>query len=211
MRPVASTTALAGGFEPADVVVVDVRTPLEFAQGHPKGAISLPFSARGLDERLTVAADPGTPVHLVASQAPVASAALDQLGQSYLVVGVTDGNWRQAGVPEESLPDITIHALAEAVPGGDLTIVDVREPLEWDTGYAPGAILISLGNLREQLGSIPDQAPVAVICEAGVRSSTGASLLQAAGFTNVMTVSEGMSGYRRAGLPTEYPERQDVS
>jgi hydroxyacylglutathione hydrolase len=120
-----------------------------------------------------------------------------------------DGSWRQAGVPEESLPDITIYALAEAVPSGDLTVLDVREPLEWETGYAPGAILIPLGDLRDQFRSIPDQAPVAVICEAGVRSSTGASLLQAAGCTNVMTVSEGMSGYRRAGLPTEYPESQD--
>ena len=193
-------------------VLVDVRTAAEFAQGHPKGAVSLPFSARGLAERLAVVVKPGTQINLLVSEPTVAVAALAQLRDRYRVVGMTDSRTRrQAGVLEESLPDIPVQALAHALPAGDVTILDVREPVEWETGYAPGAVLISLGSLQDSLGVIPHQKLVAVICEAGVRSSTGASLLLAAGFPKVATVSEGMSGYRRADLPLELPESREAA
>ena len=211
MRQLAATTAFEQPFGPDELVLVDLRTPAEFAQGHPDGAINLPFSEKGLADRLAIVLEPGTRITLVSSESLITSTALGQLRERYRVACVMDSNWREAGVPVKSLPDISIKALAESSPGGDLTIVDVREPVEWETGYAPGAVLVSLGRLRERLGAIPDQGPVGVICEAGVRSSTGASLLQAAGFTNVMTISEGMSGYRRAGLRLEFAECQDES
>ncbi len=74
MRSQVSSSTLTERVERHQVVIVDLRTPLEFAQGHPKGAISLPFSARGLAERLTAVVDPGTPIRLVASEPAVASA-----------------------------------------------------------------------------------------------------------------------------------------
>ncbi len=195
-----------------DSALVDVRTAAEFAQGHPKGAVSLPFSARGLADRLAVVVEPGTQVNLLASEPTVAEAAFAQLRDQYRVVGVMDSSaGRQAGALDESLCDIPVQDLAQAVPGGNVTLLDVREPVEWETGYAPGAVRISLGSLQDGLGAIPHQKLVAVICEAGVRSSTAASLLLAAGFPKVATVSEGMSGYRRAGLPLELPESREQS
>jgi len=190
-----------------ETVMVDLREPADFARGHPRGAVSVPFSAKGLSQRLAVVVEPGAQIKLLASEPAVASAALEQLRDAYRVIGVIDGNaWRQAGVLEDALPDIPIERLAESAASGDLAIVDVREPVEWETGCAPGAVLIPLGSLRERMQSVPHDALVAVICESGVRSSTGASLLQAAGFTTVATVSAGMSGYRRAGLPLVFPE-----
>lgn len=193
-----------------EAVVVDLRAAADFARGHPRGAVSVPFSAKGLAQRLAVAVEPGSAISLVASEPADASAALAQLQDAYRVIGVIDGGaWRQRGLPEESLHDLPVKALAEATMSGHLTILDVREPLEWDTGYAPGAVLISLGSLRDRLGEISRDPLVAVICEAGVRSSTAASLLQAAGFPRVATVSEGMSAYRRAGLPVAFPGGQE--
>ncbi len=192
--------------------MVDLRAPADFARGHPRGAVSLPFSAKGLSQRLAVVVKPRTPVSLLASEPEVASAALAQLRDGYRVIGVIDGSaWPQAGLLEESLPDIPIETLADTAASGDLTILDVREPVEWETGCAPGAVLIPLGSLRERLEAVPRDTLVAVICEAGVRSSTGASLLQAAGFPTVATVSQGMSGYRRAGLPLVFPESHEQS
>jgi len=190
-------------------LVVDLRAPAEYARGHPKGAVSLPFSAKGLSQRLAVVVEPGTPVGLLASEPAVASAALAQLRNGYPAISVIDGgDQRDPGLNVESLRDIAIDTLAEVAGSGDLTVLDVREPIEWETGYAPAAVLIPLGNLRERLETVRRDRLVAVICEAGVRSSTAASLLQAAGFPTVATVSEGMSAYRRAGLPLEFPESQ---
>jgi hydroxyacylglutathione hydrolase len=184
-----------------------MRAPPEFARGHPSGAVSLPYSAKGLSQRLSVAVRPGTPIRLLASEPAVAADALAQLGDVYPVIEVIEaGAWRQAGLLEESLPDLPIQAVAEGLTGGYLAVLDVREPIEWETGFAPGAVLIPLASLRERLDAVPHDTLVAVICEAGVRSSTGASLLQAAGFGAVATVSEGMSAYRRAGLPLAFPQ-----
>lgn len=190
--------------------MVDLRAAADFARGHLRGAISVPFSARGLAQRLAVVVEPGSAISLLASEAAGAAEALAQLRDAYHVVGVIDGDaWRQAGLPEESLPDLPVQALAAAASSGDVAVLDVRERVEWETGCAPGAVLISLSSLRRRLEEIPREAVVAVICEAGVRSSTAASFLQAEGFTRVATVSEGMSAYRRAGLPMEFPETQE--
>ncbi len=193
-----------------EAVVVDLRRPAEFARGHPKSAINLPYSEKGLPARLAIVLPPGTPVMLLASEPATAAAGLAQLRTSqYPVLGLIEpGAWQEAGLAEESFPEIPIQTLAKAVPGRDLTILDVREPMEWETGHVPGALLVSLGNLRERLSSIPGDAPIAVICESGVRSSTAASILQAAGFSRVANVPAGTSGYRRAGLPLEFPENE---
>ncbi len=207
-----SSTTVDQKLTERDPILVDVRTAAEFAQSHPKGAVSLPFSARGLADRLAVVVEPGTRINLLASEPAVAEAAIGQLRDRYRVASVMDNSTgRQAGALGESLSDIRVQAVAHAVPAGEVTVLDVREPVEWETGYAPGAVLISLGSLKDRLGVIPHQKLVAVICEAGVRSSTGASLLLAAGFPRVATVSEGMSGYRRAGLPLELPESRERS
>jgi rhodanese-related sulfurtransferase len=74
----------------------------------------------------------------------------------------------------------------------------------------PGALLISLGTLRGALPAVPRDQPIVTICEAGVRSSTAASILEAAGFTAVAHVPAGSSGYRRSGLRLEFPTAEEV-
>ncbi len=104
---------------------------------------------------------------------------------------------------------MALHELAGHQSAQAGVVLDVREPMEWETGHVPGALLISLGNLRRQLDRIPRSALVAVICEAGVRSCTAASILRAEGFQDVANAPEGTGGYRRAGLPLEYNEGND--
>jgi rhodanese-related sulfurtransferase len=89
-------------------------------------------------------------------------------------------------------------------------VVDVREPVEWTTGHVPGALLIPLGTLGSALPAVPRDRPIVTICEAGVRSCTAASILAAAGFTDVAHVPAGSSGYRRSGLPLAFPDPQEV-
>ena len=49
-------------------------------------------------------------------------------------------------------------------------LLDVREPEEFATGHAPGAINIPLGELPSRLDELPDtEIPVAVTCRGGGR------------------------------------------
>ena len=81
--------------------------------------------------------------------------------------------------------------------------------MEWENGYIPGAVLISLGALRGRMAELPRDRAIAVICEAGIRSAVAAGLLLDAGFERVSNVSDGMGGYRNAGRPLAIFEADD--
>ena len=210
---VTERVSLAQAWESAQLgkaSIVDVRGPAEFALGHPQGALSLPFSRKGLEERLGVLLQPGTPVILITEDPNQAEVALSQLrGGAFPVLYVEEDSinaWYESDFPMEILPEVSVHEIARAVPGGNVVVLDVREPIEWEMGHVPGAILISLGALRERIQELPLGVGIAVICEAGIRSSSAASILQVEGFTEVSNVSEGTGGYRKAGLPLAFLE-----
>jgi hydroxyacylglutathione hydrolase len=194
-------------------VLVDLRPPAAFASGHPAGALSVPFSPRGLARRVGVALpSTGPAVVLLAPDEAIAEQAGAELrGEGIAVRGVLEGSfaaWHAAGLPETSLAEVALDELTRLT--GQDTVVDVREPLEWTTGHVPGALLIPLGTVRDRLPSIPRGGRVIVICEAGVRSSTAASILASSGFPLVAHVPAGSSGYRKSGLPLEFPAADAV-
>jgi hydroxyacylglutathione hydrolase len=49
----------------------------------------------------------------------------------------------------------------------------------------------------------PRTQPVVLVCESGSRSSIGASLLTATGFTDVTNLAGGINAWRQEGLPLE--------
>lgn len=208
MRPSALTPAQASALvERGAANIVDLRPPAEFARGHPAGAISVPFSQAGLGRRIAAVTPAGRPLMVVAASDAIAQTAADALAHDGLAVaGLLAGGvtaWAEAGLPVRTLGELGVDELAAAP---DLTIVDVREPMEWATGHVPGALLIRLADLRAQVGRVPRGRRVAVICEAGVRSCTGASVLLAAGFEEVGHVPAGSRGYRGAGLPLAFSD-----
>lgn len=61
---------------------------------------------------------------------------------------------------------------------GNWTIVDVREPAEFEAGHVPGALLIPLGELRQRWKEIPRDKPVAVYCAVGQRGYYATRILR---------------------------------
>lgn len=83
-----------------------------------------------------------------------------------------------------------------AVVGDDGQLVDVREPGEVGAGTLPGAVNIPLGDLSSRLGELDPARRVVVLCRSGNRSATGAQILVAAGFTDVVNLAGGMLAYQ---------------
>lgn len=54
-----------------------------------------------------------------------------------------------------------------------------------------------------QMNDKPRDQSVVLLCETGSRSAIGASLLAAAGFTDVTNLTGGIVAWRREGLPLE--------
>jgi hydroxyacylglutathione hydrolase len=55
------------------------------------------------------------------------------------------------------------------------------------------------------MAELPREAPLAIICGSGYRSSIAASLLQVAGFPRVQNVMGGMGAYLETRLPEWEP------
>lgn len=94
---------------------------------------------------------------------------------------------------DEDVATITPAELAERLRRGDeLTVVDVREPHEWEIAHLPGARLIPLGTLAGSLRTLDPGAELVVHCKGGTRSATAVRQLRAAGFTRVWSLAGGI-------------------
>jgi len=82
-------------------------------------------------------------------------------------------------------------------------ILDVREQSEWDQFHIPGATLIPLGSLSNQLDKLPKDQTIVVYCRTGRRSAEGRDILLKAGFTNVTSMAGGATDWQSKGLPVE--------
>ena len=90
----------------------------------------------------------------------------------------------------ERVPPPTCPARLDQRPG--LQVLDVRELREWNAGHIPGLGVHPLARHRRYpaRASTPTR-PIAVICAAGVRAATAASLLERHGADDVIHVIDG--------------------
>jgi hydroxyacylglutathione hydrolase len=110
--------------------------------------------------------------------------------------------WKSAGLPIESVPQITPYELTEWLDEGrDVLVVDVREPAEWREGHVEGAFHLPMLEAVKRLGELPADRPKAVMCAGGLRSSTVISALERHGVRNCLNVTGGMTAWIKAGLP----------
>ena len=80
-------------------------------------------------------------------------------------------------------------------------LLDVREPNEFETVRAPGAVLLPTSEFASRLADVPQGRPLLVICHMGSRSAAVTGLLTRNGRTDVVNVAGGMDAWERAGLP----------
>jgi sulfur-carrier protein adenylyltransferase/sulfurtransferase len=78
--------------------------------------------------------------------------------------------------------------------GEPVTLIDVREPYEWDIGNLEpqGARLIPLGDLPERFSEIDPQDNIVVHCRSGARSARAADFLRAQGYERVRNLEGGI-------------------
>lgn len=75
------------------------------------------------------------------------------------------------------MTDVPAAEWAAWVDDNGATILDVREPDEWELGTLPGAMLISQGEVVERMNEIPKDRPVLCVCRSGGRSANVAMFL----------------------------------
>ncbi len=74
----------------------------------------------------------------------------------------------------------------------EFTLIDVREPHEWEICHIEGARLIPLGELEDHLGEFDEEDDIVVHCKMGGRSAQAQDILLANGFENVLNMEGGI-------------------
>jgi len=95
--------------------------------------------------------------------------------------------------------------LAQRLLAGErITLLDVRQDWEHETVALPHSVLIPLGVLRQELDQLDLSATtlLVVYCHHGIRSLTGAAILEAAGRQNVVSLAGGIDGWSQVIDPT---------
>ena len=91
--------------------------------------------------------------------------------------------------------------------GEGRVVVDVREPVEWQSGHVAGALHIPLGDLPARVASeLPDRsAPLLLYCRSGARSGRASEYLVANGYTDVVNLNGLIDAWPRRGGAWEEP------
>jgi rhodanese-related sulfurtransferase/rubrerythrin len=77
----------------------------------------------------------------------------------------------------------------------EVTILDVRQPSEYEEGHIPGARLVPLAALTDSLDEIDPSRPVLVYCAIGGRSRVAAQTLAGKGYDQVINMSGGYKAW----------------
>ncbi|MCZ4500459.1 MAG: moeZ 2 [Marmoricola sp.] len=95
------------------------------------------------------------------------------------------------------IPTVTIDQVPHPLPEG-LTVLDVREPVEWAHGRIDGAVHIPLGDLVERVAEVPTEGQVLVVCKVGGRSAQATGYLVQGG-VDAVNLDGGMLEWSAAG------------
>jgi len=96
------------------------------------------------------------------------------------------------------IPTVTVADVPHPLPEG-LTVLDVREPVEWQHGHIEGAVHIPLSTLPVRVGELP-AAQTLVVCKVGGRSAQAVMWLQQQG-VDAVNLQGGMIDWADAGRP----------
>jgi sulfur-carrier protein adenylyltransferase/sulfurtransferase len=115
------------------------------------------------------------------------------------------------GVPHQEAPPEPVAASGDIEPaevkakldrGDKFTLIDVREPHEFQICRIPGSTLIPLGELPKRVSELDQQAEIVAHCKSGVRSGKAVDFLKQSGFRNVRNMKGGIIAWSDKVDPT---------
>jgi glyoxylase-like metal-dependent hydrolase (beta-lactamase superfamily II)/rhodanese-related sulfurtransferase len=190
-------------------VLLDVRSAADFGAAHVPGSMNIGLGGQfamwagsliPLNASIVVIADTGAQVDETVVR--LARVGIENV-KGYLEGGVQ--SWRDAGLPVDTIAQVSVAELNERLANHDMQVVDVRRPAEYVNGHVPHAQNAPLASLDKSLGplNLEKDKLTAVICAGGYRSSAAASMLQKQGFSNLLNVAGGTGAWVNAGYPVD--------
>lgn len=103
--------------------------------------------------------------------------------------------WKQFLTPVKSYSAAEAKDHIQNTPSDQLTILDVRQPGEYEAGHIPGAKLIPLPSLTDRLAEMDADKTTLVYCAVGGRSRVAAQILSGKDFREVINLAGGFGAW----------------
>ncbi|MFH1981672.1 MAG: thioredoxin domain-containing protein [Pseudomonadota bacterium] len=112
-----------------------------------------------------------------------------------------------AETADTSYTEVSAAEARQLISAENPFILDVRTPMEFKSGYIPGAVLIPVQQLADRIGEIASQRDrkILIYCRSGNRSTVAAEILHRAGFRAVWNLRHGILEWQAAGYPVTTP------
>ncbi len=106
--------------------------------------------------------------------------------------------WKQFFTPVKSFDAADAKNYMNRAAADAFTLLDVRQPEEYESEHLPGAKLIPLPELSGRLAELDWEKPTIVYCAIGGRSRVAAQVLAAKGFREVFNLTGGIKAWSSA-------------
>ena len=182
--------------------VVDVRPTDDYAAGHLAGSVAIPLRDVFATWLGWLLPDPSIPVIVVRNPDQDPEEIVWQARKvGYSIAGELVGGVRAWAADGGSVLNTRLIDPADVDPAA---VVDVRQRAEFATGHLPGASNVELGQLTQTGAVSLPEGPLVAMCGHGERATSGASMLERAGRTDVAVLPGGPGDWAAAtGRATE--------
>src|SRR6188472_2294110 len=108
-----------------------------------------------------------------------------------------------ADAERKQVEEIEAFEAAQEIEGGDVILIDTREPHEYQEAHLENGKLVPPGLLGDEIAAAaPDKsARTIVYCRSGNRSYIAAAQMEALGYTDVASMAGGILAWQEQGLP----------
>jgi molybdopterin/thiamine biosynthesis adenylyltransferase/rhodanese-related sulfurtransferase len=107
------------------------------------------------------------------------------------------------GAGTQTIEEIEPFEASEEIQGGDVVLIDTREPHEYQEAHLENGRLVPPGLLGDEIeAAAPDKSARTILyCRSGNRSALAAAQMQALGYENVASMAGGILAWQEQGLP----------
>ena len=104
---------------------------------------------------------------------------------------------------KQQIEEIEPFEAAQEIEGGDVVLIDTREPHEYQEAHLENGKLVPPGLLGDEIAAAaPDKSARTILyCRSGNRSYKAAEQLQALGYEDVASMEGGILAWQEQGLP----------
>lgn len=100
---------------------------------------------------------------------------------------------------------ISAKELQQRLKQAPVTILDVREPWEYEKAHIEGSVHIPMGQIPQRHNELSPEQEIVVMCHHGMRSLQVSQYLEKTGFTNIANLAGGIDAWARdvdSNIPT---------